>query len=229
MDRKKPTDELAMAKSAAWAWYQHGTRSEPRPVPDSIPRRNLGAPKPTRYKLEVMNKKQSPTPSHSELPTNSLLDKYEVERISRELEFYIKTAGGGHRIGPESEKIGGKGKRESKKTKGSWLRGDGVVCGSIDDVVVVERGGRWRPENHVPVVEVGSCWPRRNHFYKELVVYGIDLTLAATYPDPCRGIMLSERHTLWSVGGPRDAAYPTPSRYSTGDGTIWSLDASDQL
>ncbi|KAM7523862.1 hypothetical protein LguiA_013764 [Lonicera macranthoides] len=113
-----------------------------------------------------MNKKQSPTPSHSELPTNSLLDKYEVERISRELEFYIKTAGGGHRIGPESEKIGGKGKRESKKTKGSWLRGDGVVCGSIDDVVVVERGGRWRPENHVPVVEVGSCWPRRNHIFK---------------------------------------------------------------
>ena len=163
MDRKKPTAELAIVKSAAWAWYQRGTGSEPRPVPDSIPRRNLGPPKPTRYKLEAMNKKQYPILSNSELPTNSLLDKYEIERISRELEFYIKSGGGGRRIGLESEKSGGKGKRESKKTKGSWLRGDGVVCGSIDDVVVVESGGWRRPENHVPVVEVGRCRPRRNH------------------------------------------------------------------
>lgn len=164
MDRKEPTDELAIAKSAAWAWYQRGTRSETRPIPESIPRRNLGAPKPTRYKLEAMNKKQSPIPRNSELPKNSLLDKYEIERISRELEFYIKPGGGGHRIGPEREKSGGMGKRESKKTQWSWLRGDGVVCGSIDDVVVVVESGGWRrPETHVPVVEDGSCRPRRNH------------------------------------------------------------------
>ncbi|KAM7529401.1 hypothetical protein LguiB_032811 [Lonicera macranthoides] len=163
MDRKEPTDKLAITKSAAWAWYQRGTWSENRSIPESISRRNLGAPKLMRYKLEVMNKKQSRIRSNSELPANSLLDRYEIERISREIEFYVKFGGGGRRIGLESEKSGVKGKRESKKTTGSWLRGDGVVCGSIDDVVAVESGGWWKSENHVPVVEVGSYQPRRNH------------------------------------------------------------------
>ncbi|KAM7519365.1 hypothetical protein LguiB_018327 [Lonicera macranthoides] len=52
-------------------------------------------------------------------------------------------------------------------------------------------------------------------FCKALVVNGVDLALAATYPGLCRGTPLSEQHTLWSVGGPRDATYPTPSRWST--------------
>ncbi|KAM7481083.1 hypothetical protein LguiB_005666 [Lonicera macranthoides] len=57
-----------------------------------------------------------------------------------------------------------------------------------------------------------------------LVVYGVDLALAATYPGPCRGTLLSEWHTLWSVGGSRDAAYPTPSRLSMGGPSLGGLD-----
>ncbi|KAM7510703.1 hypothetical protein LguiB_009578 [Lonicera macranthoides] len=48
------------------------------------------------------------------------------------------------------------------------------------------------------------------------MVHGVDLVLAATYPGLCRGTPLSKRHSLWSVGGPSNAAYPTPSRWSTG-------------
>ncbi|KAM7488978.1 hypothetical protein LguiB_026462 [Lonicera macranthoides] len=51
-----------------------------------------------------------------------------------------------------------------------------------------------------------------------LMVHGVDLALVATHPGSSRGTPLYERHTLWSVEGPREAAYPKTSRF--GDGIL---------
>ncbi|KAM7506456.1 hypothetical protein LguiA_016909 [Lonicera macranthoides] len=63
---------------------------------------------------------------------------------------------------------------------------------------------------------IDFCFRKDINETQALMVNGVDLTLAATYPGPCRETPLSDRHTLRSVGGPRDAAYPTLSRYFLG-------------
>uniref|UniRef100_A0A5B7BL30 Uncharacterized protein n=1 Tax=Davidia involucrata TaxID=16924 RepID=A0A5B7BL30_DAVIN len=175
-------ESSAIVKAAAWAWYQHGSGSEERPM-----RQQADDHKPTRFKLEAIERSQSHStnpmllsPSHS--TDISLLDSYEIERISRQLDCYIdyyntqyyggRLFGGDH-LGrrriivsspPESEASGMKSKKKSMKAKRFWLR-HGVVCGSRDDVV--ERrglgGGGRPPEKHVAVVKVANCRPRTSH------------------------------------------------------------------
>ncbi|CAK9327700.1 unnamed protein product [Citrullus colocynthis] len=94
-DRKKPTptepaaedDELAAVKAAAWAWYQHGSGSESKPIREFGLTRPIPVPKPSRYRLEatrsssllIQDNTQSPNPH------NSLLDSYEIASISKRL------------------------------------------------------------------------------------------------------------------------------------------------
>uniref|UniRef100_A0A5B7BEM9 Uncharacterized protein n=1 Tax=Davidia involucrata TaxID=16924 RepID=A0A5B7BEM9_DAVIN len=195
MERRKPKGsigESAIVKAAAWAWYQHGSGSEGRPILEHDVTRTRRAHEPSRYKLEAIKTAQeamegsysstSPIlgPSHSDI---SLLDAYEIERISRQLDYYIESSDaeyygrlfdGDHRgthrrivsMLPESEASGGmKNKKMSKKVpKGFWHRRGVVVCGSRNDVVETRglEGGR-PPEKRAAVVKVANCRPRATH------------------------------------------------------------------
>ncbi|GAV60474.1 hypothetical protein CFOL_v3_04004 [Cephalotus follicularis] len=103
MEKKMPpgssTDELAIVKAAAWAWYQHGAGYERKPMREFDLPRNFRAPAPSRYKLEAMGIFQntmeeslsvSPSPIHTD---SLLLDSYEVECISKHLDRYIASSG----------------------------------------------------------------------------------------------------------------------------------------
>lgn len=166
-------EELALVKAAAWAWYQHGSGAEGKPP---IREYDLSItqkpPKPSRYKLEaaaaamikpreeedLIIKSPSSSPSPPPLPnlfnssyqlnnTNvSLLDKYEVERISMQLDRYIESEnnGGGSRrengkvaslseIGTSDRKIRSNNckTKKGKNSKRFWV----AICGSRSDVV----------------------------------------------------------------------------------------------
>lgn len=173
-------DDLAIVKAAAWAWYQRGSGSDDRPMTEHDFTRSHRAYVPSRYKLEAMKKTcqesttkgshSPPSPLSSPSYTdNSLLDHYEIERISRELDYYMESSGAhrSHRrevACPEREKSGKKKSKSgnSKKKSGFWwMRRGGVVCGSKDDVV--ESGGVRRPETYVRMVRVANCLPRVAH------------------------------------------------------------------
>ncbi|KAK3030606.1 hypothetical protein RJ639_039692 [Escallonia herrerae] len=176
MERKKPrgsVDDLAIVKAAAWAWYQRGSGSEGRPTREFDLTRPCQSPKPSRYRLEAMREAYEalersklpstlPSPSHTD---NSLLDTYEIDRISRDLDQYIESSHAkyyGRFLGVdrgsrmivslmESDANGVK-KKKKKGTRGSWLRQAALSCGSKDDVVVASRGlaGGRRPEKYSP-------------------------------------------------------------------------------
>lgn len=95
--------------------------------------------------------------------TNSLLDQYEIERISRHLDYYIRggaAASGGSGGDPAAVKNNKAVVQRRKMGKGFWL-GHVPACGSSRDDVVDFAFSR-RPEKGrgVAVVEVGGCRPR---------------------------------------------------------------------
>lgn len=174
MDRKRSKgsiDELAIIKAAAWAWYQRGSGFEGRSVSEYDAARSSRVPKPSRYKQEAMRRAQEEkkeeeiwlsssfksmvSPSHTD---NSLLDRYEIERISKELDYYIKFSNTEHNGGSVNENHGGRKsfslseietsriKGTKKKKKGFWLLGNRMVCRSKDDVVENIGFLRRRPE-----------------------------------------------------------------------------------
>lgn len=163
MERKKTRgsiDEFAVIKAAAWAWYQRGSGSQGKQIREFDFMNWHRTPRPSRYKLEAMKitscENESLLASHDD--SSSLLDTYEIERISRELDFYIESSSGRHgdrslhrRVVALSE-IAMIGKRKGRKLmKGFWLR-HAAVCGSRDDVVVDNIGGfgRSRRRQTVP-------------------------------------------------------------------------------
>ncbi|KAG8383663.1 hypothetical protein BUALT_Bualt04G0037300 [Buddleja alternifolia] len=166
MEKRKPrgsiVDELALAKSAAWAWYNHGSGSDGKPIREFDVSRTKIDPKPSRYKLEAMNKL-------SKSPSNSLLDNYEIDRISSQLECYIESSRhakyhGGDRGGWRAEHVGEMNCKKKSK-RGFWLR-HGVLCGASRNEVVESRRNfeySWRrPEKgRVVVAEIVGCRPRK--------------------------------------------------------------------
>ncbi|KAB2612333.1 hypothetical protein D8674_034649 [Pyrus ussuriensis x Pyrus communis] len=138
MQRRKPRgsfndiDESAVVKAAAWAWFERGSCSDSKSiVPEFDLRRTCHAPyKPSRYKLEAMEnianisskedtefvKLESPSVTTS---SNSLLDTYEIESISRKLDQLIEFSGDrdkvhkgflvGDVLGTKNTKEGGRG------------------------------------------------------------------------------------------------------------------------
>ncbi|KAI3462182.1 hypothetical protein Pfo_018845 [Paulownia fortunei] len=185
MDKTKPrtavvaVDELALVKSAAWAWYQHGSGSDGRSIREFDVGRTKIEPRPSRYKLEALRNVQeaSNSPSIVSSPrstaraSNSLLDNYEVERISRQLDYYIESShakyhggnSGGLAVEAAVAEIKNKVVLKKKIAKGFRLR-HVPACGSSRDDVVENQRFEYsrRPEKgRVAVVEVASCrpWP----------------------------------------------------------------------
>nr|GMC57321.1 Pentatricopeptide repeat-containing protein [Ipomoea batatas] len=173
--RRASADDAAMVKAAAWAWYQHGSGSE-RPLGELLRlERTEKVQKPSRYKLEAIREveegKRKPThhqrssstiPMSSSPSISSLLDKYEIQRISLQLDRYIEN---GHDdycygvLGNTNDRrrvasLSESGTTETKKPpaaslKGFWLR-HAAVCGSSSaDVVetgsIIGRSSRWPP------------------------------------------------------------------------------------
>ncbi|KAK4369773.1 hypothetical protein RND71_009248 [Anisodus tanguticus] len=174
---KKPSkantniDDLSLVKAAAWAnWCEEFDISS-----------NKKAQEPSsRYKLQVINKEvqelsqyssnvlvpivQLSSTSNYNSSTNnnnniSLLDNYEIERISSQLDQYIETSQAHH-----EKKI----EKKIKIFKGFFrYRMMMNMCGSSShhDVVVVERrvfSNPQSPEKYfspVPVVKFASCRP----------------------------------------------------------------------
>ncbi|CAL0301417.1 unnamed protein product [Lupinus luteus] len=146
MERKKPkpqdtkTDELDLVKSVAWAWYQHGSGSEAKAMKVFHVRRTQHSPRPSRYKLEAMRMaKESKEEGPSIHPKKPLLDAYEIQSISRQLNKLIES--GQNKVGNGKNSTNGgldnSGRNVKKKkriSKGFWPR-HGVACGRRDDVV----------------------------------------------------------------------------------------------
>ncbi|EEF29849.1 conserved hypothetical protein [Ricinus communis] len=162
--------------------------------------------KPSRYKLEAMKKiaecsaqrssSSSPSsswqmqsPVHTE--DNSLLDAYEVERISNQLDYLLEssssrlyskyldrdiygqkssnsTISSSSDIDYSTSSIRAMKKKNKKFLKGIWMRPT-VVCGTRDDVDSrAFKGSQPRPPpvpgRHVPVVRMAICRrPRAAH------------------------------------------------------------------
>lgn len=143
MERRKPQDsidELALVKAAAWAWYQHGSGSEGKVMSVFDIRSTQHVTRPSRYKLEAMRMakeaKEEGPPVHTK---KSLLDTYEVQSISRQLDRLIESGhnkvGNGNNFADAGLDNGGRRMKKKKKiNKGFWPR-HGVVCGKGDDVV----------------------------------------------------------------------------------------------
>ncbi|KAJ6766677.1 hypothetical protein OIU79_022611 [Salix purpurea] len=165
MEKKKPkgggsADDLALAKAAAWAWYHHGSGSEGKPICEFDVTRSRQAPGPSRYRVEAVRiMEEEAMGSRSETPSpvrtdNSLLDEYEVGRISKQLEYVLESSSSrfyGFKIDhldharrsvssvDRDLTFGMKQKKKEKKKKkktvlqGFWLR-HSVVCGTREDV-----------------------------------------------------------------------------------------------
>ncbi|KAL3613535.1 hypothetical protein CASFOL_042569 [Castilleja foliolosa] len=103
MDRKYKSrvnfvDESALAKSAAWAWFQQGSSSG-QSVPEFDVSRMKPESNPSRYKLEALKNVQKLALKSPEIKLSSprssngsLFDNYEIERISRQLDHYIESS-----------------------------------------------------------------------------------------------------------------------------------------
>ncbi|KAM7267394.1 hypothetical protein ACFE04_009560 [Oxalis oulophora] len=89
---KSNPEDLQLAKSAAMAWHNRGTKGE-----DNKPMRNFDqikrtspTHKPSRYKLEASRRIEEGASSN--LNNSRLLDRYEVASISKRLEYYIASS-----------------------------------------------------------------------------------------------------------------------------------------
>ncbi|TQD94430.1 hypothetical protein C1H46_019981 [Malus baccata] len=195
MQRREPRgsfndiDELAVVKAAAWAWFERGSCSDSKStVPEFDLRRTCHAPyKPSRYKLEAMEnianisskegtefvKLESPSVTTS---SNSLLDTYEIESISRKLDQLIEFSGDrdkvhkGFLVGDVLVKLqvhedvrqqeslplmdGNANRRKKKKNvRGGFWHRHAAICGNSEDVLNTQAFvvSRRRPEKGVYV------------------------------------------------------------------------------
>ncbi|KAI6691444.1 hypothetical protein NL676_028272 [Syzygium grande] len=99
--RRGSVDELALAKAAAWAWYERGSGSAGKPMREHDVMRTQRAPRPSRYKEEAMKlaqlakvrdeKEREKEKEKEKEKENSLMDPYEVHMISRQLDRFIES------------------------------------------------------------------------------------------------------------------------------------------
>ncbi|KAI4307666.1 hypothetical protein L6164_030831 [Bauhinia variegata] len=151
-ERKKPrnvTDELAIVKAAAWAWFEHGSGSEGNAANEFDTRRTVPAPRPSRYKLEAMRmakEAEEGSPIYSE-------KSLQVETVSRKLDGLVESSN------CEVANCNEKTKKRMMMGKGFWLR-HAVVCGTRQDVV----DARCLKDSHLsaPIVNMAKCMPRSN-------------------------------------------------------------------
>ncbi|XP_058108329.1 uncharacterized protein LOC131251575 [Magnolia sinica] len=165
---KESIDQQALVKAAAWAWYQHGSGCDGRRVHEFNLSRTHQAPRPSRYKRETMRdvahrpadsssqsshtpKRFSPaslSPSHTNM---SLLDSYEIERISRQLDQILESTNACFRRayvivnGRDRPRGGTSSARDMAggKVGGIWARHATGICssrGSVVEARVLDRG-----------------------------------------------------------------------------------------
>ncbi|KAK7387370.1 hypothetical protein VNO78_28121 [Psophocarpus tetragonolobus] len=147
VERKKPqetTDELAIVKAAAWAWYQHGSGSEGKAKTEFDITKSQHIARPSRYKLEAMRMAKEVASIHTNKP---LLDTYEVQSISRQLDRLIIESGH-NKLGDGNNSTNCK--RRMKNRKRISKGGNGV-------------GGTALSVKYVPVVNLAKCLQRANH------------------------------------------------------------------
>ncbi|KAL4569220.1 hypothetical protein LXL04_024855 [Taraxacum kok-saghyz] len=179
-------EELALIKVAAWTWYRHGQGSEQRITSERDYTEScdvvLG---PSRYKLEAMDKAHedrrvstryinNPLFSTASADSN-LLDVYEIERISKDLDHYIecscdkyccrKSIDGVHdpgslRIVPLKAEDFSSTKAKRTDIRWNWFRKISGLCrsnkGDVVENVGVGTGRRRGNTKHIPVGEGGD-------------------------------------------------------------------------
>ncbi|KAI3813797.1 hypothetical protein L1987_18532 [Smallanthus sonchifolius] len=190
-DPKVSSDELALVKVEAWTWYQRGSGFEQTALSeyDHI------VTKPSMFKRETMEKAQENiSASTHHLPKSlsrtshvgsSLLDAYEIERISKDLDRYIKSScdqyyrrksvdvvcdPSGRRIVSsrlERDSRGTKDNRTSKETKWFGFRVIYKLCASIEGGVVenvqfpaLDQGRDLIRQ--IGNTRIGDCWLKAN-------------------------------------------------------------------
>ncbi|XP_047164680.1 uncharacterized protein LOC124834110 [Vigna umbellata] len=145
VERKKPEetkDELAIVKAAAWAWYLHGSGSKAKAKNEFDVKRSQTVARPSRYKLEAMGMAKETPSMHTIKP---LLDSYEVQRISKQLDGLIKESdhnnigNGRSKTGNGDRKDNGNRRMKNKQRVTSLS----VKC--------------------VPAVNLSMCLPKPNH------------------------------------------------------------------
>ncbi|XP_014504289.1 uncharacterized protein LOC106764529 [Vigna radiata var. radiata] len=150
MERRKPpknstntntnTNDLSFVKAAAWAWYQHNSGSKGKTITEFHATVTRHEPRPSRYRLEAMRTAMEAREGFPNLHAKklSLLDEYEVQSISRQLNSLVEDSNQKPFIGADNNSTNGrtqtKKKKKKKVRKGFWLR-HGVVCGGEKDVV----------------------------------------------------------------------------------------------
>ncbi|XP_045831241.1 uncharacterized protein LOC123922585 [Trifolium pratense] len=147
-------DHLDIVKAAAWAWHQHGSGSchEGEGSNEFYFRRSTThrAPRPSRYKLELeamtsteKEATQSSTILHKE-KSRSLLDAYEVQSISKQLNHLLesnntrnrdKLVNSANNIASTSADDGVKEIKKKKKVRKGFFLKHSVICGREGDVV----------------------------------------------------------------------------------------------
>lgn len=188
------TDELAAVKAAAWAWYQRGPGSEGRLMPEFDLMRTRRTPGPSLFKLEAIRMaEEEAMEGYSQLASStspiiytdmSLLDAFEVDSISRQLDCLIESSGSkfhrkfmvGNHHDHRQENVtvllsnhgtGTGTKKKKNKKKGFWPGHAMITCGTSEDHVVDARALRYRRQPHekrTPVVTgLATCRPRGSH------------------------------------------------------------------
>ncbi|GAU22419.1 hypothetical protein TSUD_123060 [Trifolium subterraneum] len=143
MERKKKPqpqenkDELALVNAAAWAWYQHGSKSEAKMAMNEFDvKRTKCSSRPSHYKLGAMRMTEVTN-------NNSLLDTYEVQCISRQLDSLLESSNKKHVDDTcnFAKTDNGNGRVDNKKRffkfREFWAK-NVVACGGGDDVVGVK-------------------------------------------------------------------------------------------
>lgn len=169
---RENSNGLEVVKAAAWAWHEHGSSGSLRRAGTreyEASRSTTQTPRPSRYKLESLRIQEKDKESqqlqssrkdvhHHRHENNTLLDSYEIKRISNQLEGFINSSSS-NRCEVSSSWNGGR--REMRRKKKLWeafIRKHAVVCGREDDVMESQVLG-CRPERYVPVVKLAICKP----------------------------------------------------------------------
>ncbi|KAI0492935.1 hypothetical protein KFK09_027211 [Dendrobium nobile] len=132
-----PSDDLSIKRAAALAWNQRSSSRER--LPDKHPTAALHHRRPSCYHLEALRPVAADSSKKPE-SHSSLLDFYEIELITRELERFIIRAAAekNDEAGGCRRKVVGKAAEDFRGLRGFFARKAVAFCGS-DGTVVPEK------------------------------------------------------------------------------------------
>ncbi|KAG4975096.1 hypothetical protein JHK87_031917 [Glycine soja] len=152
---EKTTDELAIVKATAWAWFQHGSGYEGNAKNEFDVTRIQRVARPSRYKLEAMRMaKEAPSNSIHTNNYKPLLDTCEVQCISRQLDRLIIESGHSNKRGNDNNNANNNDGKDNgnRRTQNKRISKEGNVVGCIA-----------LPAKCVPVVHLTKCPIGVNH------------------------------------------------------------------